>query len=173
MISLIQRAADLHWLAFLLTGDRETSIQIAEETLGADDGANAFFSRWLAGWSRRVTIARATAAIRKELAESAHRVRSMSVQTRVLPGRTWVLDESTTKLELERALLMIDVFPRAVVLLLIFEGMAPADAAVLLDVSDSLVRNAQAIGVRELTANLAHLQGWRSSNALKLELQHA
>jgi hypothetical protein len=169
----IQRTANLHWLAFLLTGERETSIQIAEEAVEVDDGANAFFSKWLAGWSRRVAIAGATTAIRKELAESAHRVESMSVETRALSGRGWVLDESTTKLELERALLMIDVFPRAAVLLLIFERMAPVDAAVLLDASDSLVRKGQAIGVRELTVNLAHLQGWRSSKALELELQHA
>jgi DNA-directed RNA polymerase specialized sigma24 family protein len=173
MISVNQRAADLHWLAFLLTGDHETSIQIAEETFEADDGANPFFSKWLVGWSRRLSIARATAAIRENLAESARRVASINVETRALPGRAWVLDENTTKQTLERALLMIDVFPRAAVLLLIFERMALADAAVLLDASNSLVRKAQAIGVRELTANLAHMQGWRSSNAVRLELQHA
>ena len=173
MISVNQLAADLHWLAFLLTGDRETSIQIAEETLEADEGANAFFSNWLAGWSRRVAIAKATAAIRKELAESAHRAQSMSVETRALPGRAWALDENTTQRELERALLMNDVFPRAAVLLLIFERMAPADAAVILDASASLVRKGQAIGVRDLTANLAHMRGWRSSDALMMELEHA
>jgi len=32
---------------------------------------------------------------------------------------------------------------------------------------------AHAIGVRELTVNLAFMQGWKSSNALMVELQYA
>ena len=168
-----QRAADLHWLAYLLTGDRVASIEIASATFEGDDGAISFFSNWMERWSRRVAIARATSTLRKELAESAGRVESMRAEWRALPGRAWVLDENTTKLELEHALLTIDVFPRAAVLLLIFERMALEDAAVLLDAAPSLVRKAHAIGVRELTVNLAHLQGWRSSSVLMVELQHA
>jgi hypothetical protein len=34
------------------------------------------------------------------------------------------------------------------------------DAAVLLDVEPSLVRNGSALGLRKLTTNLARMQGW-------------
>ena len=56
-----------------------------------------------------------------------------------------------TKSDLERALLSIDLFPRAAVLLLLFEGVPLQDAAVLLDAEPDLVRKGQAAGVVELT----------------------
>jgi DNA-directed RNA polymerase specialized sigma24 family protein len=49
----------------------------------------------------------------------------------------------------------IDPFPRAALLLLIFEGLTMDDAASLLDADPTLIRKAQAIGLRELTASLA------------------
>ena len=70
-----------------------------------------------------------------------------------------MLDPGTTKSDLERALLSIDVFPRAAVLLLIFERVPLRDVAILLDAEPDLVRKAQASGVRELTINLARMQG--------------
>ncbi len=66
---------------------------------------------------------------------------------------------------LERALLSIDAFPRASVLLLVFERVPLRDAAILLDAEPDLVRKAQAAGVRELTMNLARTQGWKSAAA--------
>ena len=53
------------------------------------------------------------------------------------------------------ALLAIDLFPRATLLLLVFEGMQIADAATLLDTEPDLLKKAEAIGLRELTANIA------------------
>ena len=67
----------------------------------------------------------------------------------------WSLPASTTKTQIEQALLAVDLFPRAAVLLSIFEGMSIADAATILDADVTLVRKAQAIGLRELTNNLA------------------
>ena len=67
----------------------------------------------------------------------------------------WSLSPDTTKADLEKALLAIDPFPRAALLLLVFEGIRMADAAALLDADPALIRKAQAIGLRELTANLA------------------
>ena len=57
--------------------------------------------------------------------------------------------------ELEKALLAIDLFPRSALLLRVFEGFGMADAATLLDANPALIRKAQAIGLCELTTNLA------------------
>lgn len=71
------------------------------------------------------------------------------------PPRDWPLSPDTTKLQIGDALLAIDLFPRAAVLLSIFEGVRTAAAATLLAVDVTLVRKGQAIGVCELTSNLA------------------
>jgi hypothetical protein len=152
-------AASLHWLAYLLTGRREASIEIAADTLAADDSANPYFSTWKAAWARRVVIAKALAEVRDELAASARRTELKSVNNRVMPPRDWMLDPDTTKIEIENALLAIDLFPRAAVLLLVFEHVPIADAIVLLDADAGLIRKAQAIGLRELTSNLAGAEG--------------
>jgi DNA-directed RNA polymerase specialized sigma24 family protein len=153
-----KEAADLHWLAFLLTGDRQISIDIAIEALAAPDDTSPFFTGWMQGWSRRIVIAKALAAVRKELAESARRIESARWDRSGTAPRTWSLDPRATRARLEEALLAIDVFPRAALVLTIFEGVRIADAAVLLDVSVELLRKAQAIGLRELTGHLARKQ---------------
>lgn len=172
-----ERVADLHWIAFLLTGHREPSFDVAIETLRFEDEMNPFFSTWMVAWSRRVAIAKALAAIREELAASARLMASTRSPEFALPPRNWVLDRQTTKVQLERALLAIDTFPRCAVLLSTFEGMSLDDAAILLDADRTLVRKAQLNGLRELTRNLARMQGWTSTGSqgyvLKSEMQHA
>ena len=153
-----KKAGDLHWLAFLLTGEREISIDIAIEALAAPDDASPFFAGWMQGWSRRIVVAKALTAVRKELAESARRTLSARWDRSGAAPRNWSLDPRTTRVRLEEALLAIDIFPRAAVVLTIFEGVQIADAAVLLDVSVELLRKAQAIGLRDLTGNLARKQ---------------
>jgi DNA-directed RNA polymerase specialized sigma24 family protein len=160
-----RHAADLHWLAFLLTGRRESSLDIAVETVASQDVASPYFSTWMLAWSRRVVIAKALAAIRDELAASTRRTELKRVNKPAMPPRDWALDPGTTKVEIEKALLAIDVFPRAALLLSVFEGVPMADAAVLLDADTDLVRKAQVIGSRELTSNLARMQGWTSTAA--------
>jgi DNA-directed RNA polymerase specialized sigma24 family protein len=150
-----RHAANLYWLAFLLTGAREESAEMAVEAIDSP-GDNAFFSAWMLAWSRKVVISKALAAIRQELADSARRIalaRSPGC-ARSLP-RDWSLSPSASKLELERALLAIDAFPRCVLLLMLFEGLSLDDATVLLDVDRNLVRKAQAFALQELTRNLA------------------
>ena len=49
----------------------------------------------------------------------------------------------------------MDVFPRAALLLLTFEGLWISDVATLLDVDADLVRKGQAIGLRDLTTNFS------------------
>ena len=79
------------------------------------------------------------------------------------PLRKWSLPASATKTQIERALLAVDLFPRAAVLLSIVEGISIADAATVLDADVTLVRKAQAIGVREFTPTS---RGMRSRRAL-------
>jgi hypothetical protein len=162
---LKNRVVDLYWLAFLLTGRREVSVDIATETIAAKDAANPFFSHWIVEWSRKLVIARALEAIGDELSASARCTDLKVVNKPELPARDWSLDPGTTKVELEKALLAIDVFPRAALLLLVFEGLALDDVTVLLNEGPALVRKAQAIALAELTRNLATMQGWQASAA--------
>lgn len=150
-----KNAADLYWLAFLLTGRHGVSIEVATDTAASQDDGTHFFKDWMQGWSRRLVIAKALDAIREELAESARRTKlARTHQPAALP-RDWALSNDTTKAQIEEALLAIDVFPRAAFILSIFEGEHIADAATLLDADADLVRKGQAIGAREFAANLA------------------
>jgi hypothetical protein len=102
-----------------------------------------------------MVIARALGEIRDDLAASARRSELNSASKPAMPPRDWTLDQGTTKVEIENALLAIDLFPRAALLLLIFEKVPMADVLILLDADANLIRKAQAIGLRELTRNLA------------------
>ncbi len=148
--------SNLYWLAFLLTGDREESAEVTANALESSKG-NPFFSAWMLAWSRKVVIAKALAAVRHELAASARKIALARSPRRCgssLP-RNWSLTPAASKLELERALLAIDAFPRCVLLLLLFEGLSIDDAMVLLDADRELVRKAQIFALQELTRNLA------------------
>jgi DNA-directed RNA polymerase specialized sigma24 family protein len=148
-------ATDLYWLAFLLTERHDLSIDIAADTAVSEDYASPFFAEWMRGWQRRLVIERALTAIHDELADSARRIQPARINGSAAPPRNWSLSPDTTKADLQEALLSIDPFPRAALLLLAFESIRMADAAILLDVNPTLIRKAQAIGLRELTANLA------------------
>jgi hypothetical protein len=146
--------ADLYQLAFLLTERQDLSIDIAADTAVSDDYTSPFFTEWMRGWQRRLVIGRALTAIHDELGDSARRTQLARVHGSAAP-RDWSLSPDTTKADLEQALLAIDLFPRAALLLLVFEGIQTAEAATLLDADATLIRKAQAIGLRELAANLA------------------
>ena len=157
-----RNATELHWLATLITGSRQAACDVTLQALSPADEASVFFSSWMDAWSRRIFIAKALAAVRKDLAQSARRTALKRVKKSEIPPRSWTLDGETTRSDLERALLQIDVFPRAAVLLLVFERLPLNDAVILLDSEPNLVRKALAVGARELTVNLARLQGWKS-----------
>jgi len=171
-----KRAAEHYRLAYLLTGEEAASGEVTLAALGLPDDTNSFFSTWMLDWSRRIVIAKALAAIRVDLAASARGIASTRVEDAVLPPRTWALRDGTTPVQLERALLAIDVFPRCALLLAYFEAVPLPDAAILLDSAPELVRKAQIIGLRDLTRNLAVVQGWKSTPSLpyvlKTEMQH-
>jgi DNA-directed RNA polymerase specialized sigma24 family protein len=152
---LKRAAADLYWLGFLLTGRRDVSIDIAADAAVSEDYPNSFFTDWMRDWHRRLVIGKALTAIRDELADSALRTKRARVDAAASWHRDWSTRPNVTKAELDRALLAIDVFPRAALLLLVFEGMRIADAATLLDADSALVKKAQVIGLHELTASLA------------------
>jgi DNA-directed RNA polymerase specialized sigma24 family protein len=151
-------AVDLYWLAFLLTGRQETSVDIAADAAVSEDPANPFFADWVRGWQRRLVIGKALTAIHDELAVSAGLTDRARFKGSFRPPRNWSLSPGTTKADLERALLAIDLFPRAALLLLVFEGLRVADAQTLLDAKPELLEKAQAIGLCELTANLAAMK---------------
>jgi len=160
-------AADLYRLATLLTGCREIGAGVTVEAV----------STWMHPGSRRLLIGKALTTVREDLAASARRMAFECAEESALPPRSWALDQGTTKSDLERALLSIDVFPRAALLLLVFEGVPLGDAAILLNAGPDLVRRAQAAGARELTINLARMQGWTcpatNSNQLTSGWDHA
>ncbi len=157
-----QFTADLHWLAFLLTGRRDQSIDLAVETVTELHTAQPFFTAWMDAWSRRVVIAKALTGIREELAASVRRTEFRRFHGSALPPSDWRIRQGTTKSELEAALLAIDYFPRAALVLSVFEGVPAPDCAVILDASPDLVKKALTIGLLELTGNLASAQGWTS-----------
>ena len=169
--------ANLYWLAFLLTGNPRLSVDVTLEAVASQDDANPFFSAWMLAWSRRVFIAKALAGIRDELARSARRTASKRAERVALPPRNWSLNRDTTKVQLESALLAIDVFPRCALVLSVFERMSLEDVGILLNSERALVRTAQMIGLLELTRNLARLQGWTftapKSHIVTSEMQHA
>ena len=148
-------AADLYRVAFLLTGRSDISIDIASDVAVLQDDGNPFFAAWMRTWSRRIAISKAIATIRDELADSARRTKLAPVDRWAAPPPNWSLSPDRTMTEIEEALLAIDLFSRAVLLLLIFEGVRIRDVAILLDADVELVRKAQVIGLRELTASLA------------------
>jgi DNA-directed RNA polymerase specialized sigma24 family protein len=151
------RAAALYRLAFLLTGDRARSLDVALEAIDSGDCTNSFFSGWMMAWSQRLVIAKALSGIRDDLAASARRTATLSIEKFALPPRDRLLDPDAdgTGRQIETALLAIDVFPRSALLLTVFEGMSPDDAAILLDADRDLVRKARIVGLQELTRNLA------------------
>ena len=160
-----QYTNDLHWLAFLLTGRRDQSIDLAVETVNEFQTAQPFFTAWMEAWSRRVVIAKALTGIREQLAASVRRTEFRRFHGPALPPRDWRIGQGTTKSELEAALLAIDHFPRAALVLSIFEGVPAPDCAVILDASPNLVKKALTIGLLELTSNLASAQGRKSKTA--------
>ena len=158
---------NLHRLTTLLTGCREIALDVTRQADAFTDDARSFFAAWMTAWSRRLIIEQALNAVRSELAVSARRTASHRGRRFAFPPRSWSLDAGTTKSDLEQALLSIDIFPRAAVLLLVFEGVPLKDAAVLLNAEPSLVLKAQAHGLRELTAPR------RKSHITTTEWQHA
>src|SRR5260370_17763402 len=134
-----QAAADLQWLATLLTGSHDVAADATIEAIASSGDRNAFFSTRMRAWSRRMVIARALAAVREDLAASARRMELGRSEDSAFPPPSWALDRGTTKSDLEHALLRIDLFPRAALLLLVYERVPLNDPTILLDQQPALL----------------------------------
>lgn len=146
-------AAELYWLAFLLMGHVDVSVDLTVDAVSHPGLALAL--------SRRRVMAKALAAVRDELIASALRTAWEACEDSPVPPDNWSLDPKTTKVDIEHALLAIDLFPRCALLLTVFEDIGLEDASALLDVDAELVRKGQIIGLLELTANLAKTEDFQ------------
>jgi DNA-directed RNA polymerase specialized sigma24 family protein len=161
-----EHSSELYWLAFLLTGDREQSVQAFTRAFELENGANPVFRQFMVSWARKLVIAASLATIETELRQSACRIADADGQDSAtlagsLPSDAWTGDGHMTKFELERAVLAIDAFPRCALLLTVFERLSIEDAASLLNASEALVKIAQGVGFIQLTRNIASGRGWR------------
>src|SRR5437879_5784186 len=115
-----EHQAELYWLAFLLTGDREHSAEAVTRALDFKDAGNRTFRGFMVSWARKLVIAEALAAIDSELRESALRLQASDpAEPASLPSPGLVGVEYArpiTTQEFERAVLALDVFPRCAVL---------------------------------------------------------
>jgi len=146
---------DLYWLAYLLTGNRDASFQAAADAAELREDASPFFSEWVLRWSRKIAIAKSLAAIREDLRASARKTEGAPFHGDVRLPRGWRLSSGANKIQLEQALLAIDVFPRCALVLSIFEGVPLEDVATLLDEDRELVKTARAMALRQLTRQLS------------------
>jgi len=145
------QASRLCWLAFLLTGDRTRGLEATIEVLNTEDAVNPFFENWVVAWSRKLLIAKALGTVRAEMRASMSRteLRHFEYSTGMdcSPLSTWSFGTGTETLQLERALLAIDLFPRCSLFLMVFEKLSLDDAAILLNTDKELVATARSIGL--------------------------
>jgi len=163
-------SGELYWLAFLLTGDREQSVQAFAEAFELENSANPVFRQFMVSWTRKLVIAASLATIERELRQSARRTAEADEQdfaksASSLPAQDWIGGQQITKAEVEQAVLAIDGFPRCALLLTVFERLSTEDAASLLNASEALVKKAQSAGFVQLTRNIASGRGWRPAMA--------
>ena len=156
-----EHQAELYWLAFLLTGDRERSAEALTRALDFEDGATETFRGFMVSWARKLVIAEALGTIDSELRESALQLRTPDpAESPALPPRDWTRGQTITRREFERALLALDVFPRCAVLLTFFERLSLEESTLLLNADRELVKRAQRRGLIELKRNIALGRGW-------------
>ena len=171
-------AVELHWLAYLLTGSRDRSVQAFTKALDSGGYANRATSDFMLSWSRKLVIAAALDTIRPQLRESALRTaRSEDPDPATLAASKPAVSQQMTTAEFERAMLAIDVFPRCALLLTVFEKLSLDDAALLLNADKALVRKAQGQGLLELAGAVAGGGGLRRAgkppNVFHLRLHYA
>ena len=152
-------AAELEWLAYLLTGSHDRSVRALTNALDADDDANPAMADFMLSWSRKLVIAESLDTIRPELRESARRTaHAENPDPATLAALTPIGSQPMTTSELERALLTIDLFPRCALLLTVFEKLSLEDAALLLNADKALVRKAQGQGLLDLARAMGGLR---------------
>ena len=150
-----EQMADLYWLAYLITGDRERSVEAFTGALNSEANPPAL-QRFLRSCARRLVIVAALGTIRRQLRESAWNTRSATREELRGLSRLASADlASLTKREIEEVLLAMDVFQRCAVILTLLEGLPVKEAAELLSVEQDTVKAALARGVTEMTCRMA------------------
>ena len=148
-----EHCSELYWLALLLTGDRERSIQAFTKALDLEYEGNA---EDLVSEVRKLVIFASLDAIRAELRKSALRTERSPAQDSsdlaALASHTSTR-QGWTRSNFERDVLAIDTFPRCALLLTVFEKLPIGDAALLLNADEALVRVAQSRGLIDLARN--------------------
>jgi hypothetical protein len=145
---------DLYWLGYLLTGDRERSVQAVMETVEMPGVAGQFFEGWMVTWSRKIFIAKVLGHVAPETSVSQLRTRLRRLQCEAWRGFNRWIGPEAGKPELERALLEIESLPRCALLLSVFEKLPLEDVGILLNVDAQSVKTATAIGQIELARNI-------------------
>jgi hypothetical protein len=141
----LKRMARMYWLAYLITGDREQSMQAFDAALGVCEDAGGKF-----------VIAAAVKGIERRLRDSIARFESLGDVFEAgsdMPLFTGLESGTMTSAQVERALLAIDLFPRCAVLLTLFEHFSDLEASKILNVNVGLLKLARAQGLVELTRN--------------------
>lgn len=147
-------ALAFYWLAFLLTGDLEKTIDIAAEAAAQENDSQALAPDGMKD-RRHLAITKALGAVRAELPISAQRTKDSYSDVWATSLHDRSVATSITQVEIERAELAIDAFPRVVLLLLVFEGLNITEAAAMLGADSVLLASARLIGLRELCLNIA------------------
>jgi len=150
-----ENPSQLAWMSNLIGGEIESAADPTFVPACTREAANPFFPRWMTVWSRKLVLAKALGGVTAELRDSARRTASLD-RPKVPSRRLTAIDSY----QIERALLAIDLFPRCVILLTMFEQLSLDDAVVLLDADRELIETARAIAVTELYANLTPHQAW-------------
>jgi DNA-directed RNA polymerase specialized sigma24 family protein len=160
-----EHMTELYSLAYILSGDRERSIQAYTGAVNSDSPAPAL-QKFMLSWARRLVIVAALGTIRRQLRESMLKMRACSgVDFAGLRLAHPDLSELTRD-EIENVLLGMDTFERCVVVLAILERLPVKDVAELLGTDEALVKTALARGVTDMTLRMSGLDsadaGWPS-----------
>jgi hypothetical protein len=133
------------------------------ETLEMADAENPFFENWMVTWSRKIFIAKVLGYVTPKTSAPELRNRLRYLQSEMGRGFNRGIDPAAGRPELEEALLAIEQVPRCALLLNVFEKLAIDDIGILLNLDRESVKTATAIGLIELTRNLAGSREPRTS----------
>jgi hypothetical protein len=149
-----RNSSELYWLAFLLTGNVDKSVEAFAKALDFDEKTSPVLCESPNEWARKLTVIEALRGTQKELRASIARVGRVA-GAEVPSNLKWVRCPRIEREQFQEAVIAIDPFPRCAMLLTIFEGMSIDAVATLLHADQGLTRKAQQIGIVRLAANLA------------------
>jgi hypothetical protein len=148
----------LRWLAIQLAGDTSWNAVTLAGEAGMGPRADPIFENWVAAWLRKLILARVLQTVSGELRASALHVGQRRLERLTAEHRAAVANAD--RVQLERALSALDLFPRCALLLTFFEDLAIEDVGILLNADKDLVARAAAIAMKELVQTLPARPDW-------------